>query len=612
MTLVFIARSATTRASVRRLLGNATTNHNNNVLSSRTIRALSSSHLSSTKRPSKQQSRTKDWNIAVASGVLLVASYVTLSNNLHYLSSDTGNGGGSIRSLSSSSKGSQQVQSSQSSSSSKLYLLSDEEVTRRLRANEESYNVNRSQGVVRYDISQLASNSPIEDDRSESIITVPLKQEAGESDFYFWGIYDGHSGPYTSAKLREELIGSVVNELGLAFKVDESNPTIRLQPDSDTIDYCIKQGFLKLDQEIVQESLRKLLKDPFVKDNVMNALPAASGACGLLTFYNAATQDLKVAVTGDSRAVLGSLNEQGEWTAKSLSVDQTGDNPEEVDRILSQHPPNEKSTAVRNGRVLGSLQPTRAFGDFRYKLKEIDGFKIEDLPDHLKVYFRAPPKQLLTPPYVTAEPVVSTTKVNPGKNDFLVIGSDGLYEMLSNEEIVGLVVRWLEKNPLRTSAVATATAAATAASSSCAPSTTSGGHTKDQDPSQWKKLFQSSTDDHKLPKVQDISDARYRDIQRPAFRNKKNHSEHEYLLEDSNVSTHLIRNALSLGGSKEYVSTLVSIPSSKSRRYRDDLTVTVVFFGEQLQQNLTEADRENGGVVVNLQGTKGGKLQEKL
>ncbi|KAH3687362.1 hypothetical protein WICPIJ_001639 [Wickerhamomyces pijperi] len=610
MTLVFIARSTTNKAVTKRLVLNATQNLTS--ATSRTVacRTLSTnSHLSSNKRPTKQHSRLKDWNIAVASGVLLVASYVTLSNNFHYLSSDTGNG--SIRSLSSSSKDSQQVQSS-NTQSSKLYLLTDEEVTRRLRANEESYHVNRNQGVVRYDISQLASNNPIEDDRSESIITVPLSSDGSESDFYFWGIYDGHSGPYTSSKLREELIGSVVNELGIAFKVDSENPNIRLQPDTEAIDYAIKQGFLKLDNEIVQESLHKLLKDPFVKNNVINALPASSGACGLLTFYNAASQDLKVAVTGDSRAVLGSLNDQGEWTVKSLSVDQTGDNPDEVSRILAEHP-NEESTAVRNGRVLGSLQPSRAFGDFRYKLKEIDGLKIEDLPEHLKVYFRPPPKQLLTPPYVTAEPVVSTTKINPGKNDFLVIGSDGLYELLSNEEIVGLVVRWLEKNPDVHSPVKASSSASTATSinDTGKSESTTIKDSESQTSSQWTKFFKSS-DSQKLPKVQDISDPKYRDIQRPAFRNKKNHSQHEYLLEDSNVSTHLIRNALSLGGSKEYVSTLVSIPSSKSRRYRDDLTVTVVFFGDQHLRTVTEPEKENGGVVVNMKGTKGGKLQEKL
>jgi pyruvate dehydrogenase phosphatase len=493
----------------------------------------------------------KDLNIALASGVLFIASYFSLQT--HYLSDS-----GDFRPFS-TTQSQQQQQKSQN-----IFLLSDEQVTNRLRNLEESYFVNRGKGVVRYDISQLPSNNPIEDDRSEAVVTVPTKD--GNADFYFWGIYDGHSGYYTSLKLRDELIGHVVGSLGAAYKPEDSGD-LRLVPSQDVIDDAIKNGFLQLDREIIHGGLTRLFEDPNNKETALKALPAASGSCALLTFYDSSTQLLKVAVTGDSRAVLGSLNENNEWTAKSLSVDQTGDNPEEVERIKKEHP--DEPTCVSRGRVLGSLQPTRAFGDFRYKVKEIKGKAIESLPEHLRVYFRAPPKNSLTPPYVTAEPVVSTTKISPSKNDFVVIGSDGLYELLSNEEIVGLVVKWLEKHKL-------------------------------EDTKKWN-LF--SSDEKKLPHVIDVSDKKYREIQRPAFRNKKNSQQHEYLLEDQNVATHLIRNALSLGGSKEYVSTLVSIPSSKSRRYRDDLTVTVVFFGEG-ELN------EDGKLEVNIPATKNGLSAE--
>jgi len=512
----------------------------------------------------------KDLNIALASGVLFVASYISLSN--HYLS-DSGSGAGAdgFRNFSTTKS----TTNSNNTNKQNIFLLNEDEITKRLRNLEESYYVNRGKGVVRYDISQLPSNNPIEDDRSESVITVPTS-ESENADFYFWGIYDGHSGYHTSLKLRDELINYVVNELGAIYKPDPSNEKIRLTPSQESIDLAIKNGFLGLDYQIVQDSLQKLLEDPNNKEKALNALPAASGSCGLLTFYDSSSQLLKVAVAGDSRALLGSLNEENEWTVKSLSVDQTGDNPEEVERIRNEHPG--ENGVVRNGRVLGSLQPTRAFGDFRYKLKEIAGKSIDSLPEHLKVYFRSPPRNFLSPPYVTAEPVITTTKINPSKNDFLVIGSDGLYELLSNEEIVGLVVKWLEKHKINDSSPAL-------------------------NSKTWK-LF-GNGDDKKLPKVLDTSDEKYKDIQRPAFRNKNNAQQHEYLLEDENVSTHLIRNALSLGGSKEYVSTLVSIPSPTSRKYRDDLTVTVIFFGED------GVIKEDGKLEVNLPATKGGKLTEE-
>lgn len=36
-------------------------------------------------------------------------------------------------------------------------------------------------------------------------------------------------------------------------------------------------------------------------------------------------------------------------------------------RIQSEHPPDEAGSVIRAGRVLGGLEPSRAFGDARYK-----------------------------------------------------------------------------------------------------------------------------------------------------------------------------------------------------------------------------------------------------
>lgn len=35
--------------------------------------------------------------------------------------------------------------------------------------------------------------------------------------------------------------------------------------------------------------------------------------------------------------------------------------------MRSEHPASERDTVIRNGRVQGGLQPTRAFGDAVYK-----------------------------------------------------------------------------------------------------------------------------------------------------------------------------------------------------------------------------------------------------
>ena len=79
-----------------------------------------------------------------------------------------------------------------------LEMLTPEQATQKLRKNEESYLVNRGKGVVRYDVVQVPSNSPIEDDHAEKIVEIPAYVAAvsnGEpsSDWMFWGVFDGHS-----------------------------------------------------------------------------------------------------------------------------------------------------------------------------------------------------------------------------------------------------------------------------------------------------------------------------------------------------------------------------------------------------------------------------------
>jgi pyruvate dehydrogenase phosphatase len=73
-------------------------------------------------------------------------------------------------------------------------MLTPEQATQILRKTEESYFVNRGRGVVRYDLVQLASNDPIEDDHVEKIVEVPSKVDgSGTDDWMFWGVFDGHS-----------------------------------------------------------------------------------------------------------------------------------------------------------------------------------------------------------------------------------------------------------------------------------------------------------------------------------------------------------------------------------------------------------------------------------
>jgi len=180
----------------------------------------------------------------------------------------------------------------------------------------------------------------------------------------FWGIFDGHVGWYTSETLKRRLVPYVVRELSNLYSQNKiqgiDQTSLQAPPSSLSVDQAIQRGFTALDDDIVLNSVNKLLKNPSKRLAADILLPAHAGSCALLTFLDSQTGRLKVACTGDSRAILGRRDQKtGKWTVEVLSVDQTGRNLEEANRLRKEHPGEERDV-VKRGRVLGGLEPTRA------------------------------------------------------------------------------------------------------------------------------------------------------------------------------------------------------------------------------------------------------------
>lgn len=446
-------------------------------------------------------------------------------------------------------------------------MLTPDQADHKLRKLEQSYSVNRGQGVTRYDIVQLPSNDPIEDDHAEKIVQVPSRAAGAEtdnSDWMFWGVFDGHSGWTTSATLRESLISYVARELNDTYKKAKG-----AVPSEEDVNVAIKTGFNNLDNEIVHKSVEKVFKASSKTVAAELLQPALSGSCALLSFYDSRSKLLRVACTGDSRAVLGRRSESGKWTATALSEDQTGSSPSEAARMRKEHPGEDH--VVRNGRVLGGLEPTRAFGDAVYKWSRDTAWKLRE-----SFFGRSPSPLLKTPPYVTAEPVVTTTKIQPENGDFLVLATDGLWEMLTNEEVVGLVGKWIETQ-------------ANAAAGS-------------QFDAAWSKIFGSAKSPLPVEERKEASPDGNKTPIRLAQWGIDPQAKDRFLVKDKNVATHLVRNALG-GTNDEQVCALLTLPSPFSRRYRDDLTVQVIFFGH---------GEKTGEVTVNLDATAAEDLRAKL
>jgi pyruvate dehydrogenase phosphatase len=451
-----------------------------------------------------------------------------------------------------------------------LEMMTPEQASQKLRKNEESWLVGRGSGVVRYDVVQIPSNDPIEDDHAEKIIEVPhtvtpSAEGTPNSDWMFWGVFDGHSGWVTSAKLRSVLISYVARELNTTYKSALADPALKF-PKPEAIDSAIKQGFLRLDHEIVHESVNKVQKAQSKRVAAELLAPALSGSCALLSFYDSRSKTLRVACTGDSRAVLGRRGNTGKWTATALSVDQTGSNKDEEARMRAEHPG--EPDVIRNGRVLGGLEPSRAFGDAIYKWSQSTQEQLK------KTYFGRTASNLLkSPPYVTAEPVITTTKISPEKGDFLVMATDGLWEMLTNEEVVGLVGQWLDSQ------------ADTAGQRGAKPASSS-----------WLTSWFSSQKAAGLPIEKNGVDTDSSGQRAPIRQRQwgvKSELNERFIVEDKNAATHLVRNALG-GKDQDQLCALLTLPSPYSRRYRDDLTVEVIFFGE---------GENTGSVTLNVEAS---------
>ncbi|KAK9352640.1 phosphatase 2C-like domain-containing protein [Lipomyces doorenjongii] len=459
-------------------------------------------------------------------------------------------------------------------------MLTDEEVAEKLREHEESYLVDRGCGVARFDITQLASNSQIEDDFTAKIVNVNFAD--GPSDWYFFGVFDGHGGWNTSAKLRELLVPYVAAELMDKVQPERAQRAFGTESTANArlIDEAIEMAFLKLDDDITRKPVNFLIENPYKPASAELLMPAMSGSCALLSMYDSATGTLRVACTGDSRAVWGHKDASGTWTATPLSYDQCGRNQTEITRIQKEHP--REPDVIKNGRVLGGLEPTRAFGDARYKLPS------QVLDKAVSLFFgRSSPSNSVSPPYVTAKPEILTTKVSPG--DFLVLATDGVWDELSCREVVQLVAEWVKKREI----------------DSGAPPPGVVTHVRKGG------IFSSVSDLADVKVKSDTAELNARldqraqgdDLAQIQLRNAiamQKHFRGLFTVQDNNSATHIVRNALG-GADKEQTSMLVSIPPPISRRYRDDMTVLVVFFGEPM-------DADKSGKITQIQeATKGGQ-----
>ncbi|XP_001603980.2 pyruvate dehydrogenase [acetyl-transferring]-phosphatase 1, mitochondrial [Nasonia vitripennis] len=433
-----------------------------------------------------------------------------------------------------------------------LPRLTPQEVTDILQANEFTKEFTGPNSVKSYDSNQLASNNPIEDTRSEARCLL--------TNGFLMGVFDGHGGsacaqviskrllyyisacllppnilqtflessaPEKTAQLLETFNdkAKLIDEINKIYQASFIDFLKDLAENSTQKEFvmeaAIENAFLRLDNDISTEALNAKGK------NVARTLSVAvSGAVAAVAHIDG--PHLHVANVGDCQVVLGVLSESDGWSAKMMSIEHNTDNRAEVERIYSEHPPNEKSTVIKMERLLGQLAPLRSMGDFRYKWShELMQKMVAPLYGESAI-----PPNYFTPPYLTAKPEVKYHRLTP-KDKFLIIASDGLWDLISPLEAVRLVGEHMSGkvtlSPLR------------------------------------------------LPrKNMKLSEINEMLLQRKEGLKKKPL--------DGNAATHLMRNAL---GGTEYgidhakISKMLTLPSEVVRLFRDDITVTVVYMDSE-------------------------------
>ncbi|KAF6986487.1 hypothetical protein CFC21_004234 [Triticum aestivum] len=194
----------------------------------------------------------------------------------------------------------------------------------------------------------------------------------GEEDFF--AVYDGHGGARVAEACRERM------HVVLAEEVER----LRCRPGARGWKEALEASFARVDGEVVAGA---------GADDDEESRSRTVGSTAVVAVVG--RRRIVVANCGDSRAVLSRGG-----VAVPLSTDHKPDRPDELQRVEAA---GGRVINWNGSRVLGVLSTSRSIGDYYLK------------------------------PYVSAEPEVTAVE-RTGKDEFLVLASDGLWDVVSNDE----------------------------------------------------------------------------------------------------------------------------------------------------------------------------------
>jgi pyruvate dehydrogenase phosphatase len=276
----------------------------------------------------------------------------------------------------------------------------------------------------------------------KSVSVSGVTKDALSTNWSLVSLTNGFGGSSMSLELskmiNDAVLGGLISNLHEYVKpnsetefTDIETSPYPTEPYEEAVNRVIKGYFVAIDTALTEDFLKEAFSSGKKTPAIRSQSVALSGCSALLSLYDSSTKELRIALTGDSRAILGRplKNKDGckSYEVHVLTADQT---------ILPSAP---HASVISQAKLPHPV--SRAFGVASLKWgREIQQRLHEE---YLGDRPFLPTTTTTEPPYITAEPEITSISIKPG--DFLVLGSAGLWKSLTNEEIVGLLGVWVDR-----------------------------------------------------------------------------------------------------------------------------------------------------------------------
>ncbi|GMF19297.1 unnamed protein product [Phytophthora lilii] len=270
----------------------------------------------------------------------------------------------------------------------------------------------------RYDMDSYAANRKNEDRSQYVVDSIMRPGRSSETPVFFCGCYDGHGG--------EEAVDFVQKKL-------YANIRTHLTDNDEPVAHSIITGFKDTEEEFKRRSQIKFERGSWSSCSV--------GACAVMALV--IDKKLYVASCGDCRAIMAYREADGSLSVEQITFDHSANEEREQRRLRVLYPEDYDivcEIGQKNFYVKGRLQPTRSIGDIYMKVKDVNR---SPMPRGLRI------RGTFRRPYISGAllsvPDIFQVDLKDRKPEFVVLGSDGLFGELKNEEIVQLVGKFRDE-----------------------------------------------------------------------------------------------------------------------------------------------------------------------